>query len=103
MNVAGLLSLIVFYLLILGVGIWAAWHKRKKGGTKKSETNMVAGRDITILLGCFTMTGRKDAQFTFNLMLTCVQTLPKRENYYLPINYQMLCHLEKKLVGATAA
>jgi len=57
-NVAGLASLIVFYLLILAIGVGAAWYKRKRVGNEKSETNMVAGRDISILLGCFTMTGK---------------------------------------------
>ena len=53
----GLISLIVFYLLILGVGLWAAWYKRRKGADGRTETNMVAGRDIRLLFGCFTMTG----------------------------------------------
>jgi len=57
-NVVGLASLIVFYLLILAIGVGAAWYKRKRVENEKSETNMVAGRDISILLGCFTMTGK---------------------------------------------
>ena len=57
-NVIGLVSLIVFYLLILAVGVGAAWYKKKRVGNEKSETNMVAGRDISLFLGCFTMTGK---------------------------------------------
>nr|XP_039250348.1 high affinity choline transporter 1-like isoform X1 [Styela clava] len=55
-NVPGLISVIVFYLLILGIGIWAAWSKRKKGAGQKTETIMVAGRDIGAFIGSFTMT-----------------------------------------------
>lgn len=61
-NVAGLISIIIFYLAILGVGIFAARKKNKK--TKKDasveeQTNEVilAGRDIGAVIGCFTMTG----------------------------------------------
>lgn len=57
-NVAGLVSIIVFYLLIVFVGVWAAWRKRKKGAGSQSETIMVAGRDIGLFVGCFTMTGK---------------------------------------------
>ncbi|XP_076826169.1 high-affinity choline transporter 1-like [Clavelina lepadiformis] len=54
-NIPGLISLIVFYLLIMVFGFWGAWMKRKRG-INKSEANMVANRDIGLLLGCFTMT-----------------------------------------------
>jgi len=49
--------MIVFYALILFVGIWAAWYKRNQGAGRKSETIMVAGRDIGMFVGLFTMTG----------------------------------------------
>jgi len=56
-NVVGLVAMIVFYALILFVGIWAAWYKRNQGAGRKSETIMVAGRDIGMFVGLFTMTG----------------------------------------------
>jgi len=56
-NVVGLVAMIVFYALILFVGIWAAWYKRNQGTGRKSETIMVAGRDIGMFVGLFTMTG----------------------------------------------
>jgi len=55
-NVPGLISVIVFYLIILAVGLWAAW-KTKKRGDGEAETIMVAGRDIGLFVGSFTMTG----------------------------------------------
>jgi len=59
-NVPGLISVIVFYLIILAVGLWAAWKTKKKEDDEagdSSETIMVAGRDIGLFVGSFTMTG----------------------------------------------
>nr|XP_039265400.1 high affinity choline transporter 1-like [Styela clava] len=55
-NITGLISIIIFYLIIVLIGVWAAWRKRKKGAGSQSETIMVAGRDIGLFVGCFTMT-----------------------------------------------
>lgn len=66
LNVLGLVGIIVFYLLILGVGLWAAFKKKKgssdelcEGGEKvtESEDVMLAGRDIGLFVGAMTMTG----------------------------------------------
>ena len=56
-NAIGLIAMVVFYALILFVGIWASWYKRNQGAGRKSETIMVAGRDIGTFVGLFTMTG----------------------------------------------
>lgn len=50
-NIVGLVAIIVFYLLILFVGLWAA-RRRKEG----EEEAMLAGRSIGIFVGTFTMT-----------------------------------------------
>lgn len=52
-HVVGIVAVIVFYILILGVGLWAA---RKSRGETDSENVMLAGRNIGILVGVFTMT-----------------------------------------------
>lgn len=54
-NIAGIISVILFYILILGVGMWAA---RKKGGDElnQEEEVMLAGRNIGMFVGIFTMT-----------------------------------------------
>lgn len=60
----GLAAIVVFYLLILVVGIWAAWKNKNSGveeGTDRSETIMVGGRDIGLFVGGFTMTGEQPA------------------------------------------
>ncbi|XP_070540279.1 high-affinity choline transporter 1-like [Ptychodera flava] len=52
-NVVGLVAIIVFYLLILAVGLWAS---RKSKGKSDSEEVMLAGRNIGLAVGIFTMT-----------------------------------------------
>lgn len=61
-NVPGIIAILVFYLLILGVGLWAARKSKGAGtsddGTTESEDVMLAGRNIGMLVGVFTMTGK---------------------------------------------
>ncbi|KAM4608494.1 high-affinity choline transporter 1-like [Polymixia lowei] len=55
----GLVAIVIFYMLILFVGIWAAWKNKNSGvskGADRSETIMVGGRDIGLFVGGFTMT-----------------------------------------------
>lgn len=54
-NVAGVVSIVLFYILILAVGIWAA--KKKESGNDSEEEVMLAGRNIGMFVGIFTMTG----------------------------------------------
>ncbi|XP_068950100.1 high affinity choline transporter 1 [Petaurus breviceps papuanus] len=57
LRVEGLIAIIVFYLLILIVGIWAAWKTKNSGSSEeRSEAIIVGGRDIGLLVGAFTMT-----------------------------------------------
>lgn len=51
-NIVGVVAIVVFYMLILGVGLWAAW-RRKEG----EEEAMLAGRSIGMVVGTFTLTG----------------------------------------------
>ena len=55
--IGGIVSIIVFYILILAVGIWAG--KKQKSTEKNPDTEeiMLAGRDIGLAVGIFTMTG----------------------------------------------
>lgn len=59
-NIGGLISIVLFYLLILLVGIWAG-RKRTSGNDSEAEV-MLAGRSIGLFVGIFTMTGKN--QFT---------------------------------------
>ena len=55
-NIGGLVAIVIFYLLILGVGIWAA-KKKPDTGEDDADDVMLAGRSIGIFVGIFTMTG----------------------------------------------
>ncbi|KAK7076191.1 hypothetical protein SK128_015176 [Halocaridina rubra] len=53
-NIGGVIAIVIFYLLILFVGIWAA--KKKPEGEDDADDVMVAGRSIGVFVGIFTMT-----------------------------------------------
>ena len=53
-NIPGFVSIVLFYVLILGVGIWAA--RKKEAGNDSEEEVMLAGRSIGLFVGIFTMT-----------------------------------------------
>ncbi|XP_026522733.1 high affinity choline transporter 1 [Notechis scutatus] len=56
-HVEGLIAIILFYLVILFVGIWAAWKTKNSGNEgDRREAIIVGGRDIGLLVGGFTMT-----------------------------------------------
>ncbi|KAK6486512.1 high-affinity choline transporter 1-like [Huso huso] len=58
-NIPGLVSVIVFYILILATGIWAsrkAKKEEKKCTGNKSEVAMVGGRNMNLWVGIFTVT-----------------------------------------------
>ncbi|CAH8641645.1 unnamed protein product [Dicrocoelium dendriticum] len=55
--VPGLVAIIIFYVLILGVGFWAARRSKKlSAASTESEEVMLAGRNIGLIVGIFTMT-----------------------------------------------
>ncbi|CAN9510799.1 unnamed protein product [Ophioblennius macclurei] len=59
LNVAGVAAVVVFYLLILGTGLWAARKARsaeRKSGGDRTEVVLLGGRNISLLVGVFTMT-----------------------------------------------
>lgn len=65
-NVAGLISVIVFYILILVVGCVAGRKSKSSVKNPDSEDVMVAGRNIGLLVGVFTMTGQKNISLALN-------------------------------------
>lgn len=69
-HVEGLLAIALFYLLILFVGIWAAWKNKNAGvgdSTVQSQSIMVGGRDIGLFVGGFTMTGKFNVKLEIKL------------------------------------
>ncbi|XP_005149853.2 LOW QUALITY PROTEIN: high affinity choline transporter 1-like [Melopsittacus undulatus] len=57
LNIPGLVSLSVFFMLTLAIGIWASW-KSKKDQQNRNPTEMaiVGGRNINVFIGLFTAT-----------------------------------------------
>ncbi|XP_013417978.1 high-affinity choline transporter 1-like [Lingula anatina] len=56
-NVWGLVAIIVFYILIFALGIYAYWkNKQRHSADMTSEDVILAGRNIGVYLGIFTMT-----------------------------------------------
>lgn len=63
-NVAGVISISLFYILILAVGIWAG--RKKEEGNDSEEEVMLAGRSIGLFVGIFTMTGNGDDRISLH-------------------------------------
>ncbi len=61
-NVVGLSSIVVFYLAVLAVGVWAGWKRRRTAKRlghdfADQEEMMLAGRDLGIVVGVLTTGG----------------------------------------------
>ncbi|AWP14666.1 putative high-affinity choline transporter 1-like [Scophthalmus maximus] len=60
LNVPGVAVMVFFYLLVLGIGIWASVKSKreaKKGRGDKTEMALLGNRGINLTVGIFTMTG----------------------------------------------
>ncbi|XP_030290100.1 high-affinity choline transporter 1-like isoform X3 [Sparus aurata] len=59
LNIPGVVAMVLFYLLILGTGLWAARKSRKverKSHGDRTEVVLLGDRNIGFLVGIFTMT-----------------------------------------------
>ena len=72
-HIPGLIAIIVFYLLILLVGLWAGRKAKQTGEGASSENVMLAGRNIGLLVGVFTMTG--NLGITINAIMEKIEDL----------------------------
>lgn len=60
MNVPGLVATIIFYLLILGIGIWASIKSKRdeiRMQAHHADMALLGDRKINLLVGIFTTTG----------------------------------------------
>lgn len=60
LNIPGVVAVVVFYILILGTGVWAAQKSRRaerKSHGNRTEVVLLGDRNINLLVGIFTMTG----------------------------------------------
>jgi len=61
LNVPGVIAVVLFYILILGTGVWAAQKSRRaerKSDSSRTEVVLLGDRNIGLVVGIFTMTGR---------------------------------------------
>ncbi|XP_059215309.1 high-affinity choline transporter 1-like [Centropristis striata] len=59
LNIPGVAVMMFFYLLVLGIGIWASFKSKKeakKGQGNKTEMALLGNRGINLVVGIFTMT-----------------------------------------------
>ncbi|KFV14605.1 High affinity choline transporter 1, partial [Pterocles gutturalis] len=57
LNIPGLVSLSVFFMLTLATGIWASWKSKKEQQNRNpTEMAIVGGRNINVFIGLFTAT-----------------------------------------------
>ncbi|XP_072251386.1 high-affinity choline transporter 1-like, partial [Leuresthes tenuis] len=59
MNVPGLVLTVIFYLMVLGVGLWGSMKSKKLQSTNpadKTEVTLLGNRRISLVVGIFTMT-----------------------------------------------
>ena len=67
--------MIVFYLVILGVGLYAAWKNHKPDEDATAEDVILAKRNINLFVGVMTMTGIGSKWGTLSLYLRGKQSL----------------------------
>lgn len=60
--VAGLVGIIIFYLAILGVGVWAS----RKAKNNSEEELMLAGRSLGFVVGALTLIGKSGIMVFLN-------------------------------------
>ena len=113
LNVVGLIGIIVFYLAILAVGIWAGFRKKRinaelvqseeGNGATASEEVMLAGRDIGLFVGVMTMTGKRKCSVIFPLYSVrfCWLSFSYISLYFLVNRAYKLKHIFTPLPTAT--
>ncbi|KAM7408269.1 hypothetical protein PAMA_002124 [Pampus argenteus] len=58
-NIPGVIVMVFFYLLVLGIGVWASFkskREQKKNATTEMEMTLLGNRRISWVVGIFTMT-----------------------------------------------
>lgn len=60
LNIPGVVMMVVFYVLILGTGLWGARKSRsaeRSSSGDRTAVVLLGDRSISLLVGIFTMTG----------------------------------------------
>jgi len=67
--ITGIIGVIVFYVAVLGVGVWAAAFKKKKA-VRGQDDMILASRGLGPLLGVFTLIGKSSNLFLQRVVTT---------------------------------
>lgn len=82
-SIAGVISIVVFYLVILVIGLIAARKSGFRARNIDSQDVILAGRNIGLFVGVFTMTGRYNFPllsliFGYERLLSMMLTSPTK-------------------------
>ncbi|XP_033844570.1 high-affinity choline transporter 1-like [Periophthalmus magnuspinnatus] len=100
-NIPGVIVIVLFYLLVLGTGIWASFkskREQKKSGAKEMEMTVLGNRSISLVLGVFTMTASwvgggyilATAEMAYNPSMGLIYTFTMIMSYFMTF---ILCGL----------
>ncbi|CAB1426384.1 unnamed protein product [Pleuronectes platessa] len=100
-NIPGVILMVLFYLLVLGTGIWASFkskREQKKSGANEMEMTLLGNRSINWVVGIFTMTatwvgggfivGTAEMVYTPSMGLTWAATMLTAYS----LSFILLCH-----------
>ena len=76
-NIPGVIVMVLFYLLVLGTGIWASFkskREQKKSAATEMEMALLGNRQISWVVGIFTMTGEENC-LTMNYKVMIIQAI----------------------------
>ena len=64
-SIPGLIAMVLFYLLVLGIGVWASIKSKReerKSAADQTDMAVLGNRSIKKVVGIFTMTGEASQQ-----------------------------------------
>ena len=84
LNVGALVAVVMFYLVILGIGIWAARRNQiLEPAITRSENLLLAGRKLGIFVGAFTTTGKAGNFFSQSIKTKSEYSGTKQKKRFL--------------------
>lgn len=84
LNIPGLMVMVLFYLLVLGTGIWASIKSKqveKRIQGDRTEMTLLGNRRINLVVGVFTMTGESIEKFPIRLYIVASGSHTVKTNY----------------------
>ena len=92
-DIPGVISIIIFYILILAVGIWAG---RKSAKSNSAVEAFLADRNMGLIVSFFTLTGKAPPLLLDTLMISFLSIVViinhHRPHSHFPPQYYSYCH-----------